>query len=270
EECVIWELSFMFPPVFRCAGVFCSANINPVKYLSTEASAPPKRPINGYLRYVHQQQPLIASRHPEMKLVDIIRKLAQEWRTMSPEQKEPFQKTFLLDMEQYKLDVQKFKAQLSPAQLQELATEKQMRLKKKKATKRKIELNRLGKPKGIRNAFNIFMSAQFLEAKGDNVQAKVTSLVEDWKNLSSHDKKVYEQLAEDDKIRYKNEMESWEKQMVEIGREDVLRVLKKKKSCAEAPKVKKLKKSKSKSAQRTTAGKVAGKRSAKSVSTEKI
>ena len=31
------------------------------------------------------------------------------------------------------------------------------------------------------------------------------------------------QLAEDDKIRYKNEIKSWEEHMLEIGREDLLR-----------------------------------------------
>ena len=31
------------------------------------------------------------------------------------------------------------------------------------------------------------------------------------------------QLAEDDKIRYKNEMKSWEDSMLEIGRADLLR-----------------------------------------------
>lgn len=36
-------------------------------------------------------------------------------------------------------------------------------------------------------------------------------------------RQVYQQLAEDDKIRYKNEMKSWEDHMVEIGREDLLR-----------------------------------------------
>lgn len=34
---------------------------------------------------------------------------------------------------------------------------------------------------------------------------------------------VYTQLAEDDKIRYKNEMKSWEDHMAEIGREDLIR-----------------------------------------------
>ena len=34
---------------------------------------------------------------------------------------------------------------------------------------------------------------------------------------------VYTQLAEDDKIRYKNEIKSWEDHMMEIGREDLIR-----------------------------------------------
>lgn len=49
---------------------------------------------------------------------------------------------------------------------------------------------------------------------------------------------VYTQLAEDDKIRYKNEMKSWEDHMVEIGREDLLRdqtLSARKKSAAKTP-----------------------------------
>lgn len=34
---------------------------------------------------------------------------------------------------------------------------------------------------------------------------------------------VYMQLAEDDKVRYKNEMKTWEDHMVEIGRQDLIR-----------------------------------------------
>lgn len=34
---------------------------------------------------------------------------------------------------------------------------------------------------------------------------------------------IYTQLAEDDKVRYKNEMKSWEEHMTEIGREDLVR-----------------------------------------------
>lgn len=41
--------------------------------------------------------------------------------------------------------------------------------------------------------------------------------------ISSSQKQVYIQLAEDDKVRYYNEMKSWEEQMVEVGRNDLIR-----------------------------------------------
>lgn len=67
------------------------------------------------------------------------------------------------------------------------------------------------------------MSENFEEAQGANVQAKLSSLREDWKNMLGHKKQVYNQLAEDDKIRYTNEIMSWEEHMVEIGRSDLVR-----------------------------------------------
>lgn len=33
----------------------------------------------------------------------------------------------------------------------------------------------------------------------------------------------YLQLAEDDKVRYENEIKSWEAKMIELGREDLVR-----------------------------------------------
>lgn len=70
---------------------------------------------------------------------------------------------------------------------------------------------------------------------------------------------VYTQLAEDDKIRYKNEMKSWEDHMVEIGREDVIReqtLSAKKKPAAQTPAAKRgTKKAKAKVKVATTIGK---------------
>lgn len=161
--------------------------------------------------------------NPEIKSVDVIRKIAQQWRTMSPEQKQPFQEASLRAREQFKVELQRYQAQLTPAQVQQQTLEKRQRMAKRKAIRKKRELTNLGKPKRPRTAFNIFMSEHFEEARGTTTQAKMKSLLEDWKNLFSHQKQVYTQLAEDDKIRYKNEMKSWEEHMVEIGREDLIR-----------------------------------------------
>ncbi|XP_058477362.1 transcription factor A, mitochondrial [Solea solea] len=207
----------------RCTRVLPAACLGPVKCLTSQANGPPKRPLNGYLRYVQQQQPAVIRKNPELKSVDIIREIAQQWRMMSPEQKQPFEVESQRAREQFKVELQRYQAQLSPEQILQQSMEKRMRLAKRKAMRKKRELTSLGKPKRPRSAFNIFMSEHFEEARGTTTQAKMKSLMEDWRSLFSNNKQVYNQLAEDDKIRYKNEMKSWEDHMVEIGREDLIR-----------------------------------------------
>lgn len=81
----------------------------------------------------------------------------------------------------------------------------------------------LGKPKRPRSAYNIYIAERFQEHKDGTSQVKLKTINENWKNLSSSQKQVYIQLANDDKIRYYNEMKSWEEQMLEVGRNDLLR-----------------------------------------------
>ncbi|XP_076856737.1 transcription factor A, mitochondrial [Brachyhypopomus gauderio] len=194
-----------------------------LKHFSTTVGGPPKRPLTAYLRYVKEQQSVVVQQNPDIKIVDIIRKIAQQWKTLTPEQKRPFEEATLIDREQYKVAMQKYQAQLTPEQTASIAEEKRQKRAKRKAIRKKRELNNLGKPKRLRTPFNIFMSEHFEEAKGSTVQAKMKSLLDDWKSLYISQKQVYVQLAEDDKVRYKNEMKAWEEHMVELGREDLVR-----------------------------------------------
>lgn len=242
----------------RCTSVLPVAYVNPVRSLTSQANGPPKRPLNGYLRYVLQQQPVITRHNPDIKSVDIIRRIAQQWRMMSPDQKRPFEEASVQAREQFKVDFQRYQAQLTPAQIQQQTLEKKQRMAKRKAIRKKRELTNLGKPKRPRSPFNIFMSEHFEEARGTTTQAKMKSLLEDWRSLFSHQQKVYMQLAEDDKIRYKNEMKSWEDHMMEIGRDDLIReqtLTNKKKTAAKASAAKKAakKKPKAKAAKKTAA-----------------
>ncbi|XP_036402704.1 transcription factor A, mitochondrial-like [Megalops cyprinoides] len=205
----------------------CSCNpacLGPVvKSFSTTSDGPPRRPPTGYIRFMKQQHPVISKQYPDMKLVDITKKIAQQWKALAPAQKLPFEQAALAAREQYKADMIKYQAQLTPAQSAALKQEKQQKRAKRKVIRKKRELTMLGKPKGCRSAFNIFMAEHFEEAKGASMQGKMKSLTDDWQKLPDSYKKVYIQLAEDDKVRYENEMKSWEGHMREIGREDLIR-----------------------------------------------
>ncbi|XP_051523586.1 transcription factor A, mitochondrial-like [Myxocyprinus asiaticus] len=205
------------------SAVRCSCVVPVIKCFSTTTGSPPKRPLTAYMKYVQEMQPTFIRQNPGVKNVDIVRKIAQQWRMLTPEQKQPFQDASLAAREQYKLAVEKYKAQLTPAQSAAIAVERRQKMAKRKAIRKKKELNALGKPKRPRSAFNIFMAEHFEEARGTTMQAKMKSLTDDWKILNIPQKQIYTQLAEDDKVRYKNEMQSWEEHMTEIGREDLVR-----------------------------------------------
>ncbi|KAM6951586.1 transcription factor A, mitochondrial [Aplochiton taeniatus] len=201
----------------------CTSVLPAVKCFGTTVGGPPKRPLNGYMRFVKLQRPIVVQQNPDVKAVDVIRKIAHQWRMLTPEQKWPFEEASVSARQQFKVDLQRYQAQLSPAQIAAQAEERKQRLAKRKAVRKKRELTTLGKPKRPRSAFNIYMSEHFEEARGLTMPAKMTFMVEEWRRLFSSKKQVYMQLAEDDKIRYNNEIKSWEEHMVDIGRQDLLR-----------------------------------------------
>ncbi|KAJ8365662.1 hypothetical protein SKAU_G00144930 [Synaphobranchus kaupii] len=211
------------PVVLFSSSSFARWTVAVCKTFSTTSAQRPKRPLTSYMRFVKQQHPLVVRQNPDLKIVEIVKRIAQHWRALSPEQKRPFQEASLADHAQYKMEVEKFKSQLTPAQSAALNEERRQKLAKRKSIRHKRELALLGKPKRPRSAFNIFMAEHFSQARGTTMQEKLISMLDDWKKLYLSQKQVYIQLAEDDRIRYKNEMKSWEEHMIEIGREDVVR-----------------------------------------------
>ncbi|KAM4703617.1 transcription factor A, mitochondrial [Rhinophrynus dorsalis] len=183
----------------------------------------PKQPLSAYVRYSVEQRPILHKQYPGTKLMDLTKIIALEWKGLPASAKEPYEAAAIADRQTYREELRKYKEKLTPLQLEVLKEEKRQKLAKRKHIRKKRELTLLGRPKGPRSAFNIFMSEHFQEAKGSNIQSKLKSLHDDWIKLHDSQKQTYIQLAEDDKIRYENEMKSWEDHMIEIGREDLVR-----------------------------------------------
>ncbi|XP_042192929.1 transcription factor A, mitochondrial isoform X2 [Callorhinchus milii] len=185
---------------------------------------PPKRPMSAYLRYVVEQHRVLLRQAPDLKIVEKTKKIAQAWRHLTPEQKQPYEIAANEGKLKYKEEVATFKANHTPTELAIFKEEKRKKLTRRRIMRQKRKLTMLGKPKRSRTAFNIFMSEHFDEAKGSTVQAKLKNLQDEWHRLPESQKKMYTQLAEDDKIRYQNEIKSWEEQMIEAGHEDLVRM----------------------------------------------
>nr|KAF6459343.1 transcription factor A, mitochondrial [Rousettus aegyptiacus] len=179
--------------------------------------------MTSYVRFSKEQLPIFKAQNPDAKNSELIKKIAELWRELPESEKKVYEDAYKADWQAYKEEINRIQEQLTPSQMVSLEKEIMQKRLKKKAIIKKRELTMLGKPKRPRSAYNIFISERFQEAKDGTSQLKLKTVNESWKNLSSSQKQVYIQLAEDDKIRYYNEIKSWEEQMVEVGRNDLLR-----------------------------------------------
>ncbi|MBZ3879485.1 Transcription factor A, mitochondrial [Sciurus carolinensis] len=193
------------------------------KWFSSTLGSYPKKPMSSYLRFSKEQLPIFKAQNPDLKVSELIRRIAELWRELPESQKKIYEDAYKADWQAYKEEINRIQEQLTPSQMISLEKEIMQKRLRKKALIKKRELTMLGKPKRPRSAYNIFVSESFQEVKDGSSQAKLKSVNETWKNLSSSQKQVYIQLAKDDKIRYDNEMKSWEEQMIEVGRSDLIR-----------------------------------------------
>ncbi|NXS09787.1 TFAM factor, partial [Neodrepanis coruscans] len=190
--------------------------------LSSEQQRP-KRPLTAYFRFVMENRPVFREKNPEANSVELTKKLAGAWRELPASKKQVYEEARKTDWKKYGEQLAAYKAQLTPAQAAALKEERKKQLAKKKLIRAKRELAVLGKPKRPRSALNIFVSEKFQEVEGITPVAKLKKLYDTWQSLSTSQKQTYLQLAEDDKVRYENEMKSWEAKMMELGREDLVR-----------------------------------------------
>uniref|UniRef100_A0A671G6I6 Transcription factor A, mitochondrial n=1 Tax=Rhinolophus ferrumequinum TaxID=59479 RepID=A0A671G6I6_RHIFE len=161
------------------------------RWFSSTLSSYPKKPMTSYVRFSKEQLPIFKAQNPDAKNSELIKKIAEIWRELPDAEKKIYEDAYKADWQAYKEEINRIQEQLTPSQLVSLEKEiMQKRLKKKAIIKKRLKLKAVN---------------------------------ESWKNLSSSQKQVYIQLAEDDKIRYYNEIKSWEEQMVEVGRNDLLR-----------------------------------------------
>ncbi|NXA20789.1 TFAM factor, partial [Ibidorhyncha struthersii] len=183
----------------------------------------PKRPLTAYFRFLKENRSAFRQKNPEMSNTELVKKIAGAWKDLPASQKQVYEEARKTDWQRYAEQLATYKAKLTPAQAAALKEERRKRLAKRRSFRAKREMTVLGKPKRPRSGFNIFVSENFQESEGISPAAKLKQLFDVWRKLSSSQKQPYLQLAEDDKVRYENEMKSWEAKMVELGREDLIR-----------------------------------------------
>ncbi|XP_061857428.1 transcription factor A, mitochondrial isoform X2 [Colius striatus] len=205
--------------LLRSCGVGASAEKCLSRGISSDEG--PKRPLTAYFRFLKENHSAIRQKNPELKNKDLMKKIANIWRELPASEKQVYEEGRKADWQRYMEQLVAYRAQLTPAQAIALDEEKRNRWARRRSLRAKRELAALGKPKRPRSGFNIFVSENYQETEGISPVAKMKKLFTLWGKLTSSQKQPYVQLAQDDKVRYENEMNSWEARMVELGREDL-------------------------------------------------
>ncbi|KAL9655151.1 hypothetical protein ABK040_008927 [Willaertia magna] len=68
----------------------------------------PKRPMTSYIFFCQEKREIIKQQHPEMKAVDLMKETAMLWKSLSDEEKLPYQEQAEVMKQKYKVELQEF------------------------------------------------------------------------------------------------------------------------------------------------------------------
>jgi len=148
-----------------------------------------------------------------------IKVLAEKWAHLTEDMKKPYEVSARQSTQAYGEQHKKFYESLTEEQKTELARLKSQRLESRRLFRIKKELRASGLPKHPNSAYVVFMQA---EAKKKHVVNQpsdfIKKVAELWKALPEESKKVYENLAQEEKVTFAKEIKAWQTRMVSEGK----------------------------------------------------
>jgi hypothetical protein len=158
----------------------------------------PKNPKSAYIFYCQEKRAELKVEKPDLPAKDVLRELGALWKGVDEEEKEKYKKMAEDDKGRYKNDMENYDPNEPEAE------------KPKKERKKKVK----GAPKNPRSAYIFFGAKNRDEVKTQNpdlASKDITKkLAEMWKAIKdTEEAKEYKTMAEEDKIRHKEEMENF-------------------------------------------------------------
>ena len=150
----------------------------------------PKKPLTAFMCFSMVRRPQIKEETPELSFTEIGKKLGEDWRALSDEQKVPYLERHAEDKARYEEE----KANYVPDPRYD------------KKSKRKDP----NKPKRAMSAYLYFCNAHRESVKSEFPEKTMTAvqkiLAERWKSTSEEDRIPYTKQADADRQRYDNEV----------------------------------------------------------------
>ncbi|KAK1564809.1 hypothetical protein Q3G72_012127 [Acer saccharum] len=215
-----------------------------------------KRPSPPYILWCKDQWNEVKKENPEAEFKDISNILGAKWKTVSAEEKKPYEEKYQAEKEIYLQVMAKDKRESEAMKLFEDDHKQKTAMElldqylqfmqeaendnKKKTKKEKDPL----KPKQPMSSFFIFSNERraALLAENKNVLEVAKINGEEWKNMTEKQKAPYEEMAKKNKEKYNQEMEAYkqmkdeeamglkkeEEELMKLHKQEAFQLLKKK------------------------------------------
>jgi len=189
----------------------------------------PVRPVNAFFRYLKEKLTQDAPKQVDYQMKDKVSKIAIEWKALPIDKKQIYEIEYAKDINKFKIIEEKWWNGLTENQKQQYKnskTEKRLMTARRKLQK---EISSLGKPKCNVSALNFYIRQNMSQKDSTNVpdfRKLMTTLSNKWTTLSVKEKKIYNEMAEEDAIRYKRELAFWNLKILTEGKGHLLQLRK--------------------------------------------
>ncbi|KAH9413539.1 hypothetical protein DERP_008017 [Dermatophagoides pteronyssinus] len=192
---------------------------------------PPKRSSNVFALFVRD----CFKRFPtEMPVKERFARAGQEWRQMTPEQKEHYQKMSTEEFVKYKSAMNEYLGTLNDEELAQFKRIKKDQIKTKNRQRIKSKLRELNYPKRSVSSYIFYirdhLKQEYPDGKYPPVKSpehleKVRKWSQNWHQLSPEERKPFDEQAEVDRKRYFEELEQWKHELAKPENEEKFRQL---------------------------------------------
>jgi len=180
----------------------------------------PKRPSAPWTRYFAANFGKTMKSNPNMRVPDVMRKLASQWKVAPEYQKARIKSEFEKENVVYKEKMSMVPEEVREAVRNEKAQKRAVKMKKR-ATKDLKSLRRsLNMPARPGNNYSMYVKEAIQQLSNDNNQPseKVRIVAEWWNRLSEEKKLEYAQQAKVAAEKYEKDMKAWTHKMGKKGK----------------------------------------------------
>lgn len=187
-----------------------------------------KRPASVYALWCKDQWSEIKKENPDADFKEISNLMGAKWKSITSEEKKPYEEKYQADKEAYLQIISKEKREIEAMKLleeeqkQKTAMEllnqyiefKQEADKETKKTKKEKDPS---KPKQPMSAFFLYSQERRADllGEGNNLLEASKIIGEEWKKMTEEQKRPYEEIAKENKEKYQQEMELYKQKKEE-------------------------------------------------------